>query len=366
MDVYYQFFGLIGYLYLVPSTCCPKICQCSTAVQPSVDCSYRNLINVPTDLPFNLTQLSLSVNDISKLNATSFANILQVTSLWLAFNKITTIQPGTFQNLTSLKNLDLSHNQLLDFPWRELLSLKNLQLLNLNNNQLATVLPDTFKTSKHLRSLQLSNNHLYSIPEGIFDPLTNLSHLQIHSNAFHCSCSLSWLMDWMKKIQINIDRKGDIVCRTPSELHGVALEKVPDLQCRKPVEVMGNDPSLANTLLICKEVGVPHMMINKKNEKHEGFGVAIKKFANGSITIRPDKQDLTYLCHTSNQSVENTGEMSIFLTHHKISGWPIEPGEKVLLFIVSGKARSLVNEASCVLAMCRIFMLLLLLWYIIP
>nr|DBA31594.1 TPA: hypothetical protein GDO54_007404 [Pyxicephalus adspersus] len=283
MAVYFQLFGIIGYLFLVPSTCCPETCRCTTATRPSVDCSYRNLIRVPADLPVNIKQLSLSVNYISNLDASSFANILEVTSLWLAYNKITAIQPGTFQNLTNLMSLDLSNNQLLDFPWKDLSTLEDLQLLNLNNNKLTMVLPETFKNSKSLRSLQLSNNHLYSLPERIFDPLTMLSHLQLHGNAFHCSCSLLWLMDWIKKVQA-IDRKGDIACQTPSELKGVSLEKVPDLQCRKPLEVMGDDPELSNTLLLCKEVGVPYIKIHKKQES---FGVTIKKFANGTIILNP-------------------------------------------------------------------------------
>lgn len=363
MGVYFLFFGIIGYLFLVPSTSCPETCRCTGATRPSVDCSYRNLIHVPADLPVNLKQLSLSVNYIKHLNATSFANILEVTSLWLAYNTITTIQPGTFQNLTNLMSLDLSHNQLLDFPWRDLLALEDLQLLNLNNNKLATVLPETFKKSRSLRSLQLSNNHLYSLPEGIFDPLTNLSHLQLHGNAFNCSCTLSWLMEWIKKVQTTVDRKGDIICLTPSKLKGVSLTKVPDLQCRKPLEIMGDDPELANTLLLCKEVGVPYMMINKQNKKQESFGVAITKLANGSIILSPDKQGLTYLCHVSNQTVESNGEISVSLNHHKIPGWPNESGEKLLLFIVSGKAGTMLNAAPRVVSLCSMF---LFLRYIIP
>lgn len=369
MDIYIQLLGIIGYLFLVPSTCCPETCWCSNATQPTVDCSYRNLINVPTGLPFDLRHLSLSVNDIRDLNAASFTNILKVKFLWIAYNKITTIQPGTFQNLTNLTNLDLSHNQLLDFPWQDLSALKYLQLLNLNNNKLATVLPGTFKNSRSLRSLQLSNNHLFSLPEGVFDPLTTLSHLQLHHNDFHCSCALSWLMDWIQKIQATVDRRGDINCLTPSELKGVSLEKVPDLlKCRKPIELISDDPELGNTLLLCKKVGVPYMMIHKKAKTQESFAVAIKRFANGSIILSPEKQGLTYLCHVSNQTVKNTGDISVSLIHDKISGWPKEPGEKLLLFMVSGREGSLVNEASHVMPICRIpwHMLLLLLWYIIP
>ncbi|XP_075064401.1 uncharacterized protein LOC142152065 [Mixophyes fleayi] len=368
MGIFLQFVSIVGFLCLVPSTSCPAECRCTGTVRPTADCSYRELMHVPEDLPFSLNQLTLTVNQISDLNCTSFAKSLGLTSLWLAYNKITTIYPGTFQNLTQLINLDVSHNQLVDFPWNDLSTLEKLQVLNLNNNQLVTLPSGAFNNSRSLRSLQLSSNRFSSLPEGSFHTLSSLSHLQLHSNSFHCSCSLAWLIDWIQKAQITIDRKGEIVCLSPSELKGVSLEKVPDLQCRKPLEIIGDDPVLRNTLLLCKEVGFTYFMVLKERNEQEIYNeieVAIRKYVNGSLSVTPVRQDAAYICRVYNDTRETTGEISVSLARSTIAGWPMEPRAKLLLFLVSGRVRSEANAGSSVMTIPRLFWqaLLVVLWH---
>lgn len=358
MGTFILLFATVGYLCLMPSTSCPATCQCITTGRASADCSYRELMHVPAGFPENLNQLTLSVNNISELNRTSFASILMLTSLWLTYNKITTIHPGTFQFLTHLINLDLSHNQLSEFPWTDLSTLADLELLNLNNNQLVTIPFGAFNNSRSLRSLQLSNNQLYSLPEGLFDPLISLSHVQLHRNSFHCSCSLAWLIDWIKKTWTTIDRKKEILCLSPKDLKDISLDKVPDLQCRKPLEIMSDSPVWDNTLLLCKEVGVPYLLIQKDRDEQKNYNdieVTIRKFKNGSVTVTPIKQGTAYLCRVSNYTTENTGEISVTLAHHEISGWQVDPEEKLLLLLVSGKKRSITNAGSSVMGISMLF-----------
>ncbi|XP_075713871.1 immunoglobulin superfamily containing leucine-rich repeat protein-like [Rhinoderma darwinii] len=368
MGTFIPLFAIVGYLCLVQSTSCPATCQCITTARPSADCSYRELMHVPVGFPENLTQLSLSVNNIEELNKTSFASVLKLTLLWLTYNNISTIHPGTFQFLTSLTTLDLSHNQLNEFPWKDLSTIVDLELLNLNNNQLVTIPLGAFNSSRSLRSLQLSSNQLYSLPEGLFDPLTSLSHVQLHRNAFHCTCSLEWLIDWIKRIWITIDRRREIICLSPKDLKDIRLDKVPDLQCRKPLEIMSDDPNLGNTLLLCKEVGVPYFMIRKDIDEQRNYNdieVAIRTFENGSVTVTPITQGTAYLCHVSNYTTENTGEISVTLAHHQISGWQLDREEKLLLLQVSGKIRSITNAGSTILAIPNLFWhaLFMVLWH---
>ncbi|KAM4748303.1 immunoglobulin superfamily containing leucine-rich repeat protein-like [Rhinophrynus dorsalis] len=355
-------------LCLVPSSSCPASCRCVTSsARPSADCSYRELSFVPTDLPFNLSQLSLSANHISALNTTSFTNILGVTSLWLAYNQIVTIAPGTFKSLTRLMSLDISHNQLLDFPWSDLSFLHDLQILNLNNNQLETLPLGTFNNSKMLRSLQLSNNHLSTLAEGTFDHLSSLSHLQLHSNHFNCSCSLIWLQDWLKKSRATIDRRKDITCTSPKELTGVSLDEMPDLQCRRPLEMQNDDSLVGKTMLLCRETGVPNMKVHKdiqKSRDYKEIEVSIKVYANGSISVTPIEKDTLYLCHTTNHTAGSPKEVSISLTHPMGSGWLQVHGEKLLLMLVNGRKYSEENAVSCPLVMPILYLLpLLLVWW---
>ncbi|KAM4039233.1 immunoglobulin superfamily containing leucine-rich repeat protein 2-like [Anomaloglossus baeobatrachus] len=367
MAIFIFLFAIVGYPCLVPSTSCPATCQCITTARPSADCSYRELLHVPVGFPENLNQLSLSVNNISRLNRTSFANILRLTSLYLTYNEITTIHPGTFQFLTSLISLDISHNQLDEFPWTDLSTLEDLELLNLNNNQLVTIPFGAFHNSRRLRSLQLSSNHLYSLPEGLFDPLTSLTHVQLHRNSFHCSCSLEWLIIWIQRTWTTIDRKKEIICLSPKDLKDISLDKVPDLQCRKPLEIISDNPVWDDTLLLCKEVGEPYFMIQKDggNPNYNDIKVSIRKFKNGSVAVTPTKQDTAYICRVSNYTTENTGELSVTLAHHQISGWQVDPEEKLLLFLVSGKMGSITNAGSSIMDRSRLLCqaLVMVLWH---
>uniref|UniRef100_A0A8C5WFI8 LRRCT domain-containing protein n=1 Tax=Leptobrachium leishanense TaxID=445787 RepID=A0A8C5WFI8_9ANUR len=247
---------------------CPAKCNCVTSSSnPSADCSYRDLESVPNDLPSNLSHISLSVNLISTLDASSFAGTSKVKSLWLGHNQITTIQSGTFKDMPKLESLDLGYNQLVVFPWTDLSFLHDLQILILNNNHLVTLPANTFNSSKRLRSLQLNGNKIISLPDGLFDPLTLLSHLKLYNNPLNCSCHLYWLKDWMEKAIATIDKKREITCASPTEMSGVSVEKLPDSQCRTPLQIQGHDPLLDKALLLCKQVGTHNLISNSKQMK---------------------------------------------------------------------------------------------------
>ncbi|XP_075440965.1 immunoglobulin superfamily containing leucine-rich repeat protein 2-like [Ascaphus truei] len=363
------FLGTVWYLCLAPGSPCPANCRCVTrSTRPSADCSYRELQYVPTNLPFNITQLSLSVNDICALNATSFSNVLGVTSLWLAYNKIATIDTGTFRDLVLLQSLDLSHNQLSDFPWSDLSTLPALQLLNLNHNQLVTLPRGAFNWSQSLRSLQLSNNHFSVLADGTFDPLTSLSHFQLHSNPFHCSCPLVWLKHWLEKARATINWRKDVTCSSPEELSGTSLERVPDLECTKPSEVQGGGPMAEKVWLLCHEAGVHHLTVHTETKGSTGYReleVAIKVFTNRSIAVTPIKHDMVYLCRVTNNTDATPGEVTVSLDGSERSGWLRKQGEKLMLVLVSERSRAERNKGSSALAVPVLWWLgLLMVWWL--
>ncbi|XP_063305418.1 immunoglobulin superfamily containing leucine-rich repeat protein-like [Pelobates fuscus] len=342
MANFHLLFGSVWYLCLVPSNSCPVRCNCVTnSAHPSADCSYRGLDSVPTGLPFNISQISLSANSISTLNTSSFAATIMVKSLWLAYNQITSIQPGTFKGLSKLMSIDLSHNQLLDFPWSDLPALHELQVLILNNNNLVTLPANTFITSRSLRSLQLSSNKILSLPEGLFDSLTSLSHLSLYNNPFNCSCSLFWLKDWVGKSMVTIDKKKEIACSFPKELSGVSLEKLPDFQCRAPLQIQSNDPLLDKALFLCKKAGDQDFMTSHSKE----IEVMLQFMDNGNIFVTPIKKDIVYNCRLHNHTAGITS-----LSNYQASGWLREEQEKLLLIMVSERGNSAVNVGSISLA----------------
>ncbi|KAJ0028906.1 hypothetical protein NQD34_003903 [Periophthalmus magnuspinnatus] len=246
--------------------CCPQPCTCvDKGVQNLANCAYKELLEVPTGLPSNITTLSLSANKIQLLKSKSFVNVTQVNSLWLAHNEIVTIQKDTLAPLVQLRNLDISYNKIINFPWEDLHNLTALQLLKMNNNEMVSVPKDAFSTLVELKSLSINNNKFTTIVQGTFSALSSLSHLQIFNNPFFCSCGLEWLRDWITTTKISVAEPNIIVCDSPTHLKGTMVTNMPKLSCKAPIVTITYQPDLESTdltegatvVLICEAQGIP-------------------------------------------------------------------------------------------------------------
>ncbi|XP_046551512.1 toll-like receptor 4 [Haliotis rubra] len=90
--------------------CEPCHCYTSEGVIEA-DCSERNLHEIPTQLPPNITDLNLSGNKIVRLK-TGYLNYTELLTLNVSSNRIRSIELDTFKNLTNLVALDLHGNKL--------------------------------------------------------------------------------------------------------------------------------------------------------------------------------------------------------------------------------------------------------------
>ncbi|KAK7890990.1 hypothetical protein WMY93_022953 [Mugilogobius chulae] len=195
-------------LVMVVVQCCPQPCTCvDKSVQNLANCAYKELLEVPTGLPPNITTLSLSANKIKLLKSKSFVTVTQVSSLWLAHNEIVTIEKDTLAPL------------------------------------------DAFSTLADLRSLRINNNKFTTIVQGTFSTLTSLSHLQIFNNPFSCSCAVEWLRDWITTTKISVPEPNNIVCDSPEHLKGTMVTNMPKLSCKAPVVTITQQPDLETTEL---------------------------------------------------------------------------------------------------------------------
>lgn len=245
---------------------CPQPCTCvDKAVQNLANCAYKELQDVPTGLPPNITTLSLSANKIKLLKSKSFVNVTQVNSLWLAHNEIVTIERDTLAPMIQLRNLDISYNKIVNFPWEDLQNLTALQLIKMNNNEMVSLPKDAFSTLVDLRSLRINHNKFTTIVEGTFSSLSSLSHLQIFNNPFSCTCALEWLRDWITTTKISVPDLNNIVCESPAELKGTMVSAMPKLSCKAPVVSVSFQPDLESTelsegvtvVLNCEAHGIP-------------------------------------------------------------------------------------------------------------
>lgn len=139
---------------------------------------------VPQDIPPTVTDIDLSVNNISKIKASDFKNLPLLTKLDLNRNVISHIDTGAFADLIFLRKLNLNDNRLGKLEDDVFDGLRNLRELRIHRNHITAVAPVCFKSLTSLTLLDISNNNLRELKQVhlILRQLPNLQDLSIHSN----------------------------------------------------------------------------------------------------------------------------------------------------------------------------------------
>ncbi|KAM5164244.1 uncharacterized protein ACMZJ9_006750 [Mantella aurantiaca] len=207
---------------------CPSNCNCFNEVK--VFCSGDEIVQIPMDIPTNVSELvfletsmytltssSFTIysqlrkiifvsNFIDNINANAFHGLLYLTDLEISANPLSELEPGMLSELTELRKLTITHNAIETLPCGffdkttqlEILALQgnnishicapmfnqlvNLQELNIGSNEISDLSMDLFKPLVNLRILHLNNNHISQISQGTFDMLTNLTEITLNGN----------------------------------------------------------------------------------------------------------------------------------------------------------------------------------------
>lgn len=106
---------------------CPSQCVCEGSV---INCSGRQLTEIPTNLPLYTTILKLSDNHIRRLPANGlFKRLKHLISLDLKRNQIEVIEDSAFVGANNLNELILSENKIRRLTSKSFIGLKNLETL---------------------------------------------------------------------------------------------------------------------------------------------------------------------------------------------------------------------------------------------
>ncbi|NWU72354.1 LRC55 protein, partial [Pterocles burchelli] len=92
---------------------CPAPCSCRGL---AVDCSGRQLLSVPPELPLDTGNLSLAHNRIASLPPGYLGCLAQLRALDLRNNSLSALPAGLFRGAARLAQLDLSYNNLSLLP----------------------------------------------------------------------------------------------------------------------------------------------------------------------------------------------------------------------------------------------------------
>ncbi|XP_053560852.1 toll-like receptor 7 [Bombina bombina] len=184
----------------------PKSLPCIVTVEATepyviVDCGDQHLTSIPSGIPSNVTNLTLTINHIPMVAPQSFAQFTDLVEIDFRCNcvpvilgpkdhvctKRLSIEDGSFSSLLNLKALYLDGNQLLEFP-RGLPP--NLTLLSLEANNIFSILRTNLSELTNIKMLYLGQNCYYrnpcnvsfSIEKEAFKDLKQLTVLSMKSN----------------------------------------------------------------------------------------------------------------------------------------------------------------------------------------
>ncbi|XP_071113812.1 toll-like receptor 4 [Haliotis cracherodii] len=124
-----------------------------------VDCRGRQLLYIPDDLPWNVTSLDISDNQITVVRNLTFQNCGCLKYINLNNNLLITMEPDALVGVFSLTTLLLASNK-----------------LSHNNNSLPEGL---FRDLGNLHTINLENNKMKAYPDLVLAPLTKLHSLYI-------------------------------------------------------------------------------------------------------------------------------------------------------------------------------------------
>nr|ABB21150.1 variable lymphocyte receptor A [Eptatretus stoutii] len=177
------------------------VCTCNDQTK-NVDCSYKELTAIPSNIPTDTDRLVLQGNKLSSLPHTAFHGLSSLTYLSLFNNKLQTLPAGVFDELKNLENLRIQQNQLKSLPPKIFDKLTKLTLLYLEYNKLQSLPHGVFDKLTNLKELWLQSNQLRSVPDKAFDKLSKLEKIFLTGNPWDCTCNdILYMAKWLKKKQ---------------------------------------------------------------------------------------------------------------------------------------------------------------------
>ncbi|TNN81349.1 Leucine-rich repeat neuronal protein 1 [Liparis tanakae] len=170
---------------------CPHLCVCE--IRPwftpqstykeatTVDCNDLRLMHIPANLSTDTQVLLLQSNAISHTSGELEA-LVNLTELDLSQNNFSTVEAVGLTSMNHLTTLHLEENQISQLPDHCLGNLSNLQELYINHNQISAISPRAFAGMRSLLRLHLNSNRLHVIDSRWFEGTPNLEILMIGEN----------------------------------------------------------------------------------------------------------------------------------------------------------------------------------------
>ncbi|XP_059616158.1 oligodendrocyte-myelin glycoprotein-like [Phlebotomus argentipes] len=164
----------------IPAQECPTECSCLP--HSFVDCSRRNLTQVPANLPPNTTFIDLNHNLITTVHIDDFSNATHLREIHLRGNQLASIDKMAFAQLDRLDSVDLSHNHLKHIDPDTLAHSPDVKKVNLSGNPLEIPKDASLLNAPSLEELDLSDCNISNLHLTTFTNLSGLVALNLYNN----------------------------------------------------------------------------------------------------------------------------------------------------------------------------------------
>ena len=140
------------------------------------------LLEVPSDIRSEATEVYLEDNKITELKAGTFSHLTQCYKLDIHNNSITTIEGDAFSGMEQLGYLFLYFNKVTFLQKSMFNGLNSLIYLHIQSNLIETIPDGCFSNLRNLKSLYLGGNKLSEISGNMWLGLSALKRLYLHIN----------------------------------------------------------------------------------------------------------------------------------------------------------------------------------------
>ncbi|XP_035663513.1 leucine-rich repeat and immunoglobulin-like domain-containing nogo receptor-interacting protein 3 [Branchiostoma floridae] len=246
------------------------------------------IVNIPTNLPFVTTSLTITNTGITKVRAADLQPLKRLRHLSLPNNKISAIESGAFDDLHRLEYFDISANLVFE------------------KNRISFLEKGAFQGLSSLETVNLANNQASYLPGNIFAGFKNLSKVSLDNNPWACDCLMKDFAQWLNTSSPTLAI--EVKCRSPSKHFGKKLRdlSVDELTCDdcKPQTSapkidqsggqvqgsVGKDAILTCNVTACPQAEIfwtipqsPGVELSKYSYQYSRFHVDNK---NGTLTVR--------------------------------------------------------------------------------
>jgi len=239
---------------------CPAECTCfSAGIEIIVDCSNKNLQQVPENIPSNTKELLLQNNQITKLISNNFIHLPNLEFLSLQSSGVSIIETNSLNNLRKLKQLYLQDNNIVLLPvsgFGELTSLEVLYLQNnkigvltrqmllgidniievsLSGNPIYTIENSTFCSKSSLKALDISQSAIPVLDQNVFTCITSLEKLYINNpKLLRCDASFKSFEKWVSSEESPVQNLDQMICTEPPYMSGFSINTISEVNLVSP------------------------------------------------------------------------------------------------------------------------------------